>query len=134
MRPSMGSRGDAYDNAMAESFFSTLEAELLAKHRFESPSEAQLTVFRYIEGWYNPYRRHSALGQRSPLRFEQAYLSPETPTPSRRLNPQAAPLHETGTTTHRHRSALQGALSRGSYRSRAPCVGLEFAAARAAGH
>ena len=75
VRPSMGSRGDAYDNAMAESFFSTLEAELLAKHRFESPGEAQLKVFRYIEGWYNPHRRHSALGQRSPLRFEQSYRS-----------------------------------------------------------
>ena len=78
VRPSMGSRGDAYDNAMAESFFSTLEAELLAKHRFESPGEAQLKVFRYIEGWYNPHRRHSALGQRSPNRFEQSYL-PVTP-------------------------------------------------------
>lgn len=75
VRPSMGSRGDAYDNAMAESFFSTLEAELLAKHRFASPGEAQLKVFRYIEGWYNPHRRHSALGQRSPLHYEQSYLT-----------------------------------------------------------
>ena len=75
VRPSMGSRGDAYDNAMAERFFSTLEAELLAKHRFESPGEAQLKVFRYIEGWYNPRRRHSALEQRSPHHFEQSYLT-----------------------------------------------------------
>jgi putative transposase len=71
IRPSMGSRGDAYDNAMAESFFSTLECECLAKHRFTSHTEARLILFRYIEGWYNPHRRHSALGQRSPLAFEQ---------------------------------------------------------------
>ena len=73
VRPSMGSRGDAYDNAMAESFFATLEVECLAKHRFATHTEARLTVFRYIEGWYNPHRRHSALGQRSPLAFEQAH-------------------------------------------------------------
>lgn len=73
VRPSMGSRGDAYDNAMAESFFATLECELLAKHRFTSHTEARLLLFRYIEGWYNPHRRHSALGQRSPLAFEQLH-------------------------------------------------------------
>jgi putative transposase len=73
VRPSMGSRGDAYDNAMAESFFSTLECECLAKHRFASHTEARLILFRYIEGWYNPHRRHSALGQRSPLAFEQRH-------------------------------------------------------------
>lgn len=73
VRPSMGSRGDAYDNAMAESFFATLEVEYLAKHRFATYTEARLTVFRYIEGWYNPHRRHSALGQRSLLAFVQAY-------------------------------------------------------------
>ena len=73
VRPSMGSRGDAYDNAMAESFFATLEVECLAKHRFATHTEARLTVFRYIEGWYNPHRRHSALGQRSPLAFEQVH-------------------------------------------------------------
>lgn len=78
VRPSMGSRGDAYDNAMAESFFATLEVELLAKHRFASHVEARLAIFRYIEGWYNPHRRHSALGNRSPLRFEE--LQQRTPT------------------------------------------------------
>lgn len=73
VRPSMGSRGDAYDNAMAESFFATLEVECLSKHRFATHTEARLTVFRYIEGWYNPHRCHSALGQRSPLAYEQAH-------------------------------------------------------------
>jgi putative transposase len=78
VRPSMGSRGDAYDNAMAESFFATLEVELLAKHRFASQVEARLAIFRYIEGWYNPHRRHSALGNRSPLRFEALQQSAPT--------------------------------------------------------
>jgi putative transposase len=76
VRPSMGSRGDAYDNAMAESFFSTLECECLAKHRFTSHAHARLILFRYIEGWYNPHRRHSALGQRSPLAFEHLHTVP----------------------------------------------------------
>jgi putative transposase len=67
----MGSRGDADDNARAASFFSTLECECLARHRFASQTEARRTVFRSIEGWYNPHRRHSALGHRSPLAFEQ---------------------------------------------------------------
>ena len=73
VRPSMGSRGDAYDNAMAESFFATLEAELLARYRFASHAEARLALFRYIEGWYNPHRRHSALGHRSPISYERAH-------------------------------------------------------------
>ena len=71
----MGSRGNAYDNAMAESFFSTLECECLAKHRFPTRTEARLILFRYIEGWYNPHRRHSALGQRSPIAFETQHAN-----------------------------------------------------------
>jgi putative transposase len=68
--PSMGSVGDAYDNAMAESFFGTLECELLDRYTFRTPAEARQAVFRYIEGWYNPRRRHSSLGYRSPAKFE----------------------------------------------------------------
>lgn len=79
VRPSMGSRGDAYDNAMAESFFATLECELLARRRFTSHAEARLALFRYIEGWYNPHRRHSALGQQSPITFERRYAEARTP-------------------------------------------------------
>jgi putative transposase len=73
VRPSMGSVGDCYDNAMAESFFATLECELLARRRFRSHAEAKLAIFDFIEGWYNPRRRHSALGRISPLRFEQQH-------------------------------------------------------------
>jgi len=70
VRPSMGSVGDAYDNAMAESFFGTLECELLDRYSFRTPVEARTAVFRYIEGWYNPRRRHSSLGYLSPMNFE----------------------------------------------------------------
>jgi putative transposase len=70
VRPSMGSVGDAYDNALCESFFATLECELLDRERFRTPVEARRAVFDYIEGWYNPRRRHSALGYESPLHYE----------------------------------------------------------------
>ena len=76
VRPSMGSVGDAYDNAMCESFFSTLEAELLARRRFQSQTEARMACFSYIEGWYNPHRRHSALGYLSPVAFEKRMTAP----------------------------------------------------------
>lgn len=88
VRPSMGSVGDAYDNAMAESFFASLECELLDRRVFRTQVEARMEVFRYIEGWYNPRRRHSALGYLSPLRFEaehgarvQPTLAPPTQSP-----------------------------------------------------
>ncbi len=66
--PSMGSVGDAYDNAMAKSFFATLERELLNRRRFKARSEAGMAVFEWIEGWYNPHRRHSSLGHLSPVK------------------------------------------------------------------
>jgi putative transposase len=72
VRPSMGSVGDAYDNAMCESFFATLECELLDRRRFASQAEARMACFSYIEGWYNPVRLHSALGYRSPIAYEAA--------------------------------------------------------------
>jgi putative transposase len=73
VRPSMGSVGDAYDNAMAESFFASLECELIDRRRFQTKAEARLAVFSYIEGWYNPRRRHSALGRVSPVTFERSH-------------------------------------------------------------
>ncbi len=74
VRPSMGSAGDAYDNAMCESFFATLECELLERRRFASQAEARMAVFTFIEGFYNPVRLHSALGYRSPVSYEQEVL------------------------------------------------------------
>jgi len=82
LRPSMGTVGDAYDNAMAESFFSVLEHELLARQALKTNRETELDVFSYIEGWYNPRRRHSALGYKSPAEFEEsASLTPRVPSP-----------------------------------------------------
>ncbi len=74
VRPSMGSVGDCFDNAMCESFFATLECELLSKHRFHSQAQAAPVVFEFIEGWYNTQRRHSALGYISPIEFEKRHL------------------------------------------------------------
>lgn len=71
VRPSMGSVGDCYDNARCESFFATLEGELLDRVTLHTPAEGRLAVFDFIEGWYNPARRHSALDYRSPLDFER---------------------------------------------------------------
>jgi Integrase core domain len=74
VRPSMGSVGDAYDNAMAESFFATLECELLDRRRFKTQAEARIAVFEFIEGFYNPRRRHSSLGYLSPIMFECQFV------------------------------------------------------------
>lgn len=71
VRPSMGSAGDAYDNAMCESFFATLECELLARRRFATQAEARTAVFEFIEGFYNPRRRHSSIGYLSPVEYER---------------------------------------------------------------
>jgi putative transposase len=72
VRPSMGSVGDAYDNAMCESFFATLECELFDRRKFRAKAEARMAVFQFIEGWYNPGRRHSALGYQSPVNYENS--------------------------------------------------------------
>ena len=71
---SMGSVGDAYDNAMAESFFSTLQRELLDEHRWTSRRQLALAVFEWIEAWYNPHRRHSSIGDVSPIDFESTFV------------------------------------------------------------
>ena len=82
VRPSMGSVGDCYDNAMCESFFATLECELLDRHRFRTQAEARMAIFEFIEGWYNPRRRHSSLGYLSPMEFERRRTgSPSLPKP-----------------------------------------------------
>lgn len=75
VRPSMGSVGDAYDNALCESFFASLECELLDRRGFKTHAEARIAVFRYVEGWYNPHRRHSALDYQSPVNYERKHLA-----------------------------------------------------------
>jgi len=78
VRLSMGSVGDCYDNAMAESFFASLECEVLDRERFATRATARLAIFRWIEGWYNTRRRHSSLGYLSPLEFERRYAERRT--------------------------------------------------------
>jgi putative transposase len=84
VRPSMGSIGDCFDNALCESFFATLECELLERHRFPTQVEARIAVFDFIEGFYNTQRRHSALDYQSPIEYERRHeqarrgLPPET--------------------------------------------------------
>lgn len=75
VRPSTGSVGDCYDNAMCESFFATLECELIDRRSFKTKAEAKMAVFSFIEGFYNPERRHSALGYLSPVAFEAAHAA-----------------------------------------------------------
>ncbi len=71
--PSMGTVGDCFDNAMAESFFATLECELLDRTVLRTRDDARLAVFDFIEGFYNPKRRHSSIGYLSPVEFEARY-------------------------------------------------------------
>ena len=81
VRPSMGSVGDAYDNAMCESFFATLECELLDRCRFKTQAEARTAIFAFIEGFYNSRRRHSSIGYLSPADYERWHQKPaSTPT------------------------------------------------------
>ena len=83
----MGTAGDAYDNAMCESFFGTLEAELLMREHFDTHEQARRRIFSFLEGWYNIGRLHSSLGYCSPMEFEQEYE--KTQSPSRRGLPTA---------------------------------------------
>ena len=69
--PSLSRRGECWDNAVAESFFATLELELIAHHRWATRAEAQRAIFRYLATWYNPRRRHSTLGYLSPAEYER---------------------------------------------------------------
>ncbi len=70
MLASMSGKGDCYDNAVAESFFATLEFELIMRHDWHTREEARRAIFRYIETWYNRKRRHSTLGYVSPAEYE----------------------------------------------------------------
>ena len=76
---SMGSKGDCFDNAVAESFFATLETELLDRHSFRTRDQARLALFHWIEGFYNTRRGHSTLGQRSPEKYEEIMMGQELP-------------------------------------------------------
>ena len=98
VRLSMGSVGDAYadlgfcHNAMAESFFATLECELIDRRVWKTQTQARLAVFSWIESWYNARRLHSALGYMSPINFERKHKE-------QRLRSSQPPSHEDGLPT-----------------------------------
>jgi transposase InsO family protein len=81
VQPSMGTAGDAYDNAMCESFFGTLEAELLVREHFATHEQARTRIFWFLEGWYNVRRLHSSIGYCSPLEFENRHSQDKTSSP-----------------------------------------------------
>lgn len=91
--PSLGSVGDSFDNAMAESWFGTIKIELIYRHVWGSRHDAELGIFAWIEGWYNPRRIQRALGWRSPREYEQAFYAgadlsvPATAKPAPALGP-----------------------------------------------
>ena len=85
IHPSTGSAGDCFDNALAESFFATLECEWLKRRTLRSKAEGERALFQFIEGWYNPWRRHGALGQRSPIDHERRWAQ---------TGSESAPRHE----------------------------------------
>ena len=72
---SMGSVGDCYDNALCESFFATLECELIDRRSWRTQAQARTEVFAFIEGWYNPRRRHSSIDYLSPIDYERKHQS-----------------------------------------------------------
>ena len=85
---SMGSVGDCFDNAMVESFFSSLECEVLDRYHFQTRDEARSAIFCWIHSWYNPTRRHSSIGYVSPQEFEKRFNSKHS-LPSAALLPHA---------------------------------------------
>ena len=117
VRPSMGSVGDAYDNAMAESFFATLECELLDRRRFRTQAEARMAVFAFIEGFYNPRRRHSALGYLSPMAFKRRHAimrrGAHHPRPANPIMPPCSPLSSTSPRGRAKRACLTGTVRDG---------------------
>jgi putative transposase len=101
---SMGRRGDAYDNAACESFISTIKNELIRRRSWTSRDQARLAIFSYIETFYNPRRRHSALDYQSPNDYENIHRRRQPPLPPH--SPQVST--ETGHPHCGHRMATFG--------------------------
>ena len=91
---SMGTVGDCYDNALAESFFATVECELLQRVRLTNREEAKTEIFRFLEGFYNHHRRHSALGYVAPVEFERSWSEARVATAKRGPAPAPAEFLE----------------------------------------
>ena len=93
---SRGVELSACDNALAESVFASLECEMIDRRSFKGKTEARLALFTWIEAWYNPRRRHSALGRISPIHFERIHAT-QTITPAHHIEP-GLPTASTGVT------------------------------------
>src|SRR4051812_30446977 len=93
----MGSRGDCFDNAVAESFFATLKKELVNRRPWPTKAELRSEIFDYIEIFYNRQRRHGKLGMHSPGDFEEGALRPRRPdlAASRAWSPPRPPKPRT---------------------------------------
>ena len=122
----MGSVGDAYDNAMAESFFATLECELLDRRRFKTHAEARMAVFEFIEGFYNPRRRHSSLGYLSPITFERHFAAVTLEPGAHQHAVVLAPVKERPGSIAANRTAgVPAVLDSRSTRRRRKCAGRD---------
>ena len=125
VRPSTGSVGDAYDNALCESFFATLECELLERRSFRSHAEARMAIFEFLEGFYNRRRRHSALGYQRPVldavSTARRWSAPRTIRLTYRLCRQDCSLCDGVTNRRSYPSTKPGQLHRsGASRRRSP--------------
>ena len=97
--PSTGSAGDCYDNAMAESFFATLECELIDRRSFQTQAEARMAIFEYLEAWYNTRRLHSRAGVSESERVRTSYRRGRPdgrPRSSRTNHPRTLPARPAG--------------------------------------
>jgi hypothetical protein len=112
----MGSVGDCYDNAVCETFHATLKKEKIYRQSWPTRAAARTAIFEYIEGWYNPRRRHSTLGYLSPIEFERHYTEVAQP-------PLEAPISPNGLVASIAPRASHGLTTR-----RVSTVGVDFAA------
>jgi putative transposase len=92
---SMGSVGDCYDNAVCETFHATIKKEKIYRQSWSTRAEARAAIFEYIEGWYNPRRRHSTLGYLSPIQFERQHAEVDQPALQRPTQTNPPPLRST---------------------------------------
>ncbi len=93
IQPSMGSVGDSFDNALAENFFSILKIERVYRRAYRTREEAELDLFAYIDGWYNPHRIQRELDWRSPDEYEAAYYATH-PDPTYATHPDPTSVPE----------------------------------------
>jgi putative transposase len=100
----MGSKGDCFDNAVAESFFATLKKELINRRSWPAKAELRTEVFDYIEVFYNRERRHSTLGQRSPADYEKINLAHTPEEQARLIKPCPRKRGNSSATTWRSRT------------------------------